>query len=550
MTGVRLFYEEASFGAGIFPPLAFTDDRRDFFNYRDSYPDSFMRYPTIWQYIESIANPDGLFGSLLHVEAGKGEASYSSGSYGTVFPIQIEGKPCALKCFTRHQPGRTEAYRRISAFLNTGSYPASPYLVPFRWLDDELLVFDDTGYATAQSLLLMEWVEGKSLTAFLDQIALDGKEAGSAFERISREFDRMALWLLEQPFAHGDLKPDNLIVRIDPKGNEKLVLIDYDGLYLPDMAGERAREMGTEGFRHPARSENGFGKWIDDYSIALLSLSFRALSHYPELYARFHEAGLLIFRPGGILAGTCPAYNFLRNTELVKDPLFEAIARSKDGPIEGLADMLRGEKKQTKSGQTSFPYFGTPSPEGLCLCKLDEKYGFATPDGLPVIPPCYDRAMEFSEGVAAVCQEGKWGYINTHGELKRPGLIYQACGPFSEGLAAVCRNGKWGYVDASGVEVIPCRFEDAWPFSEGKGLVKRRGKFGFIGPDNRMAIPTRYDFGQSFREGSACVIVDGLYGYIDPKGRYLIRPMFDYARSKRDGKAYVESQGKGREIEL
>lgn len=508
-----------------------------------------MRYPTTWQYIESIANPDGLFGSLFRVEAEEGELNYSSGSYGTVFPIRVQGKRCALKCFTRHQPGRTEAYRQISSLLNTDPYRASPYLVPFRWLDDELVVFDDSGNANTQSVLLMEWVDGMSLTAFLDQASLKSALSGAVFSRISRLFDRMALWLLEQPFAHGDLKPDNLIVRIDPEG-EQLVLIDYDGLYLPQMAGERARETGTEGFRHPARHENEFGKWIDDYSIALLSLSLRSLARYPELYLQFHEAGFLIFRPEGILSGTCPAYNLLRNTELAKDSLFEVLARLQDEPIEGLAEMLQDGKEQSFAGKTVFTYFGTPSPEGLCLCKQHEQYGFATPDRLPVIPCRYDRATEFAEGFAAICLEGKWGYIDTEGKLQGPGLVYDACGPFSEGLAAVCNNGKWGYVDLSFAEIIPCRFEDAWPFSEGKGLIKRRGKFGFVGSDNRMAIPARYDFAQSFREGVACVVWDGLYGYIGPNGRYLIRPMFDYARSKRDGKVYVESQGKGREIDL
>ena len=44
-------------------------------------------------------------------------------------------------------------------------------------------------------------------------------------------FGKMAAWLRTQSFAHGDIKPDNIIVR--PDGS--LTLVDYDGMYVPSM---------------------------------------------------------------------------------------------------------------------------------------------------------------------------------------------------------------------------------------------------------------------------------------------------------------------------
>lgn len=55
----------------------------------------------------------------------------------------------------------------------------------------------------------------------------------------------------------------------------------------------------------------------------------------------------------------------------------------------------------------------------------------------------YDRLGIFSEGYAAVCKNGKWGYINTKGEEVIPISIEAKCvGRFSEGLAVVMCGGE------------------------------------------------------------------------------------------------------------
>lgn len=51
---------------------------------------------------------------------------------------------------------------------------------------------------------------------------------------------------------------------------------------------------------------------------------------------------------------------------------------------------------------------------------------------------------------------------------------YDQIDAFSEGLAAVRRDGKWGYINLKGEEVIPCQFSDVFPpgqFSEGLACV-------------------------------------------------------------------------------
>ena len=91
---------------------------------------------------------------------------------------------------------------------------------------------------------------------------------------------------LAQPFAHGDLKPDNIIVKQDGS----LVLVDYDGMYVPAMAGQAAREFGSSVYRHPKRTIQGFDTAIDDFSLLVLLLELRLLAITPSLFNNQHES--------------------------------------------------------------------------------------------------------------------------------------------------------------------------------------------------------------------------------------------------------------------
>jgi hypothetical protein len=44
---------------------------------------------------------------------------------------------------------------------------------------------------------------------------------------------------------------------------------------------------------------------------------------------------------------------------------------------------------------------------------------------------------------------------------------------FTEGIAAVRLNGKWGFVDQTGKEIIPPKYEDTNNYSEGLVAVQQ-----------------------------------------------------------------------------
>lgn len=231
-----------------------------------------MNYPLISEYISSILFAEDNLAtktSLRPVLDFAGHPIMSSGNFAVVFKmIDIEdNKHYAMKCFLRDQAGREESYLRICEELE---FVESCYLLKTSYLPGELFVDTNQSDETEFPILLMEWVEGRTLGAYIADYYTDS----FLISQLAYSFSKMATWLLSQDFAHGDIKPDNIIV----KGNGNLVLVDYDGMYVPSMKGNIARENGSPNFRHPERTYQVFDEHIDDFALAVLNLTLKVLS--------------------------------------------------------------------------------------------------------------------------------------------------------------------------------------------------------------------------------------------------------------------------------
>ena len=248
-----------------------------------------MNFPLISEYIEAIKSAEDNFEELSYLQPVLGDDGLpvmTSGNFAVVFKMKDEqsGKFYAVKCFTKEQEGRAEAYREIAKELEKVFVP---YLTSFRYLDKELFVDTDQTTEKEFPVLLMDWVEGKTLDKYLRE-NLDDKYA---LEVLAYRFSQMAQWLIPQPFAHGDLKPDNILVR----ENGTLVLVDYDGMYVSSMKGQKARELGSPDFRHPLRTEDDFDEHIDDFSFVSILLSLKAISLNRELLDKYCTSNHLLF---------------------------------------------------------------------------------------------------------------------------------------------------------------------------------------------------------------------------------------------------------------
>ena len=261
-----------------------------------------MNYPLISEYIEAIRSAEDNFDKLSNLRPvldGNGNPIMSSGNFAVVFKMKdiVTDRLFAVKCFIKNQEGRSERYAKIADELQ---YVSSPYILHVRYLEREFFVDSANCDEEEFPVLVMDWVDGQPLDAYLRQHLDDTY----GLQMLAYSFCRMGAWLLSQPFAHGDLKPDNILVRDDGT----LVLVDYDGMFVPSIEGETAMETGSPDFRHPLRTEQSFNEHIDDFSLATIALSLKAISLNPQLFHQYAASDRLLFSASDYLnIGQSPA---------------------------------------------------------------------------------------------------------------------------------------------------------------------------------------------------------------------------------------------------
>ena len=247
-----------------------------------------MQYPLISEYVRAIQDASNNLDKLAHlvpVLDDHGEPYRSSGAFAVVFKMKDEqtGKCYALKCFTEEQEGRAEAYRQIADELE---FVDSSYITSVKYLDKEIFV-DSSCEEDEFPVLLMDWIDGETMETYIAENYQDNYTMAMLCYR----FCKMAAWLRSQQFAHGDIKPDNIMVR--PDGN--LTLVDYDGMFVPAMKGQKSPTIGTKDFSHPLRTVDDFNETIDDFALASIALSLKAISLRPSLLDEYGGADRLLF---------------------------------------------------------------------------------------------------------------------------------------------------------------------------------------------------------------------------------------------------------------
>ena len=248
-----------------------------------------MNYPLISEYVKAVKSAEDSLNELTYLRPvldGDDNPVMSRGNFAVVFKMRSERDDSlyALKCFTKDQTGRDESYKLIADELECVQ---STYLAKVRYIDKELFVDTQNSDEMEFPVLLMDWVEGVTLDNYIRQNINDGY----ALDLLAYNFSRLAMWLLPQPFAHGDLKPDNILVREDGS----LTLVDYDGMYVPAMQGQKARELGSPDFRHPLRTETDFNEHIDDFPAVSILLSLKLIAQNPDLLNTYGASDRLLF---------------------------------------------------------------------------------------------------------------------------------------------------------------------------------------------------------------------------------------------------------------
>ena len=199
----------------------------------------------------------------------------------------------------------------------------------------------------------------------------------------------------------------------------------------------------------------------------------------------------------------------------------------------------------------------------------DNNAGYINTKNEWVIPPTYQYAFAFQQGLARVKKGRNYMYINLKGEpviqdfdnymiqnyVIEPSdntyivgvrkeckyMVYDLNGNLLDtydgfinnwsgnAIFGVKKGGKWGYIDGYGKVIVPFEYEEVNNFREGLASVRKDGKWGYINLKNEIVIPIEFTNKEvgSFKNGGAEYYTDRGAGLINLKGEIIAEPKYN-----------------------
>jgi|GEM_PF-1778895 len=241
------------------------------------------RWPDGSAYVEAVQNSANI--GDIDIQHGSYERRQNglpkpySGGFTTTFHFTTPSRDYAVRCFTRGNDDLERRYQGITEFLRFVQHPA--------FCQAEYLTHGIRVNAAWWPIIKMQWVDGRPLNVEIEMNLHDP----AALQRQADSFRKLVSALGILGVAHGDLQHGNLIV-----ANNEFRLIDYDGIYLPALAGMLPSEFGHQNYQHPQRKEAPFDGRLDRFSSIVIYTALKALSHDPGLWRRFNNDENVLFR--------------------------------------------------------------------------------------------------------------------------------------------------------------------------------------------------------------------------------------------------------------
>ena len=217
-----------------------------------------------------------------------------SGGFTITYKLSNHQKGWAVRCFHRDIQDLQKRYQAIGNFL---AKTPSQYFVDAKYLSEGIKV-NGKGYP----IIKMLWLEGEPLNIYLTK-AYNQK---AKIEKILADFVNLINELEKFGIAHGDLQHGNIMVK-----NDKLFLIDYDGMYFPELASLKTNEIGHINYQHPKRSASHYNQYIDRFSAIVIYIGLKAISLNPNLWKKYDNSENILFKSKD--------FGDLQNSALIQD---------------------------------------------------------------------------------------------------------------------------------------------------------------------------------------------------------------------------------------
>ena len=484
---------------------------------------------TINNIIETLLNPAGRFISLGDIaprQDREGDPLFTYNGKTADFRIHWQQQDYVLKVAVSRQSNPDFSFAPLESVFR--EVPRD-YLVDYRFLPTEMLVFDEAGNGHFLDIVLMQLPEGLSLDRFLARVC--DAEDYALLDRLRREFTHRCAWLLRNPVVHRRIRPENIVVTADGTP----VLINYERM-IPLRAGV-----------------NDEAAMADNTAVAMIALVLVLLRYNPLLY-RYCRQERLFLLP------------VLRESLL---PLAEeASAKAGLDVLAQITRMLKGEDSSLASpkalaaaleelGASDIPVIIDPA----LIPRSPSLSGYADRAMLPISEKGtntrklnltdYDFVGPYCEELICVSQRDLWGYIDKTGRTVIP-LRYQWASDFAEGRAVVVYDGSHAMIDKRGHEILPAVYESIdGDCHNGIAKAMLDGRYGLYGRDGEELVAPRYEWMGETMDELIPVRENGLYGYIRRNGDMVIDPRFEDANSfDASGHAVVYENGEPHLIDL
>ncbi|HET8538490.1 MAG TPA: hypothetical protein VFL83_01330 [Anaeromyxobacter sp.] len=241
-----------------------------------AWPDLTDYHEALQQPRRSFADP-ALQGAAIEQDR-FGMPKPATGANAVVYKATFKKDVWAVRCFLRPVSDHAERYAAISAHLQKTKLS---HATRFHWLKDGIRV-----RGGAYPIVKMEWVQGALLDRHVEATLGRPKELADLRGRwrtLVEDLERAKI-------AHGDLQHGNVVV-----DGKKLLVIDYDGMWVPALSGRKATETGHRAYQHPRRSEAHYGAWLDRFSALVVYVSLAALEKEPKLWDEYYTGDNLLF---------------------------------------------------------------------------------------------------------------------------------------------------------------------------------------------------------------------------------------------------------------
>jgi hypothetical protein len=232
-----------------------------------------MGWPIESDYFDAIQNPKFCFDDP-ELKTGQvttnalGLPKSITGAFASVYQLKCpNGRKWAVRCFLREIADQQVRYGAISQKLQAIKLP---YTVGFEFLPRGI-VRNGAWYP----ILKMEWLEGVPLDRYVESNLSNPQ----ILQSLAKQWIAMTSTLRESKIAHGDLQHGNILVC-----NGNLKLIDYDGMYVPQLKWMHSNEQGHPNYQHPRRGGSDFNENLDNFSAWLIFISLSTFAIEPRLW--------------------------------------------------------------------------------------------------------------------------------------------------------------------------------------------------------------------------------------------------------------------------